>query len=92
MVRVAIAQYNTDGTFDASFGAGGKVATEFGGFGTGGNAFVLQEVGKIVVGGHIYNPDDENPGEVFLLVRYNTDGFIDNSFGTGGKVYINFWG
>jgi uncharacterized delta-60 repeat protein len=90
VLRIALARYNPDGTFDESFGVGGKVATEIGGFGSSGKAFALQDDGKIVVGGHVYGFNEENSGEDFLLVRYNTDGSLDNSFGTDGMVYIDF--
>lgn len=61
---------------DPSFGRGGKVTTE--GFGGDDSAMALQPDGKIVmVGGST---------DAFMLARYNTDGSLDSSFGTGGKV------
>ena len=84
----ALARYNTNGSLDTTFGSGGTVATDFGGFEFVGGA-AIETVGGIskivVVGGASFNgPDD------FALARYNLDGSLDASFGTGGKVTTNF--
>ena len=74
-----VARYNTDGSLDTSFGAGGKVVTLFyAGYASG---MAIQSDGKIVVAG-----SGIIGARNFLIVRYNTDGSLDNSFGTGGKV------
>jgi uncharacterized delta-60 repeat protein len=80
------ARFNANGTFDRSFGSGGKLRTHFeGGYGTGTRAFAaaLQPDGKIVAAGE-YHTDNGN--SQFALARYNTDGSLDQTFGTGGKV------
>jgi uncharacterized delta-60 repeat protein len=46
----------------------------------------LQPDGKIVVTGY-HGPFSSRQ---FLTVRCNTDGSLDNTFGTNGKVYTNF--
>src|SRR6185369_5396991 len=83
----ALARYNTDGTLDGSFGAGGKVTTDF----TGGYDFatsvVVQPDGKILAGGNA----GMAPFAGFALVRYNSDGSLDATFGTGGKVATGFF-
>ena len=82
----AVARYNTDGTLDASFGSGGKVTTDFtGGFDIA-SFVVIQPDGKIVVAGTA----GVAPFANFGLARYNSDGTLDLSFGTGGKVTTNF--
>ena len=81
----AVARYNTDGTLDASFGNGGTVLTEFG-VSAQAYAMAVQPDGKIVVAGEA-NIDG---GDNFELVRYNSDGSLDESFGTGGKVSTDF--
>ncbi len=81
----AIARYNVDGSLDASFGTGGLVTTTFGGDDSG-NALVLQKDGKIVVAGR------GDPTFDFAVARYNADGSLDTSFGTGGLVTTNFGG
>src|SRR5438105_3682162 len=67
------------GQLDPTFGAGGKVLTDFSSTVMGpANALVLQPDGKIVVA-----------GGAFVLVRYNSDGNLDPNFGTAGKVTGN---
>lgn len=78
----ALVRYHTDGTLDASFGAGGKVTTDFGGDDVA-RAVLLQPDGKIVAVGFKIN-------ELFALARYNTDGSLDATFGAGGRVVTNF--
>jgi uncharacterized delta-60 repeat protein len=73
----ALARYNTDGSLDTTFGAGGKVVTPLGGDDKV-LGLVIQPDGKIVAAGHASTD--------FALVRYNTDGSLDRSFGKGGKV------
>jgi len=86
----ALARYNTDGTLDTTFGTGGKVTTDFtdirGTITTWGrsdsdnaNAVAIQSDGKIVAAGTAGVTD-------FALARYNTDGTLDTTFGTGGRV------
>ncbi len=83
-LNIAMARYNPDGSLDASFGTGGIVTTDLGGFEIG-NAVALQADGKIVVAGAA-------GGSGFALVRYNSDGSPDSTFGSGGVAAINFAG
>ncbi|MFN9367078.1 MAG: delta-60 repeat domain-containing protein, partial [Planctomycetota bacterium] len=79
---VALVRYNADGSLDTSFGSGGMVTTAIGTSSDQGYSVTVQADGKIVVGGYarIGSTDD------FALVRYNADGSLDTSFGTGGMV------
>jgi len=71
------------GDIDPSFGQGGKVVTDLSGpYGDSLTAMAIQTDGKIIVAGATYPSLDWG----FALVRYNTDGSLDSSFGTGGKV------
>ena len=86
----AVVRYNTDGSLDTnsdadpliSFGTDGIVTTDIGSGSDGANSVVLQNDGKILVAGY------SNGGvtDDFAVVRYNTDGTLDSSFGTAGKV------
>jgi len=70
------------GDLDPSFGTGGQVVTPiFSGY-DGASALVVQPDGKLVAAGHAYNANNNT----FALVRYNPDGSLDPSFGTGGKA------
>lgn len=71
------------GTLDASFGTGGKVVTAFAGGQAKAYGVAVQPDGKIVVAGFASN---SVTGKDFALVRYNTDGSLDNTFGTNGVV------
>jgi len=69
---------------DPSFGNAGKVVTSFpGGLDTAAGVAV-QTDGKIVVAG--------SSGTDFAITRYNTDGSLDATFGTGGRVHTDFNG
>ena len=78
----AVMRYNSDGSLDAGFGAGGIVTTAFGGLADVGKGITLQADGKILVTGLSHNGTDYD----FALVRYNSNGSLDGSFGAGGKV------
>jgi uncharacterized delta-60 repeat protein/LPXTG-motif cell wall-anchored protein len=80
----AVLRYNTNGTLDNAFGTGGKVTT----FIESSEAYsvMLQADGKILVSGVSYN----NSTSYFAVARYNTNGTLDNTFGTGGKVTTDF--
>ncbi len=79
----AVARYSTDGSLDTSFGSGGKVTTAIGSSTDNGTAVAIQPDGKIIVAGSTFITGSGND---FALVRYNTDGTLDPSFGSGGKV------
>ncbi len=82
-----LARYNTDGSLDTSFGAGGKVTTAIGS-NSAGRGLALQPDGKIVVSGYTYTGSTD----LFALARYKADGSLDSSFGTGGTVTTAFAG
>ena len=85
-VGFAMARYNPNGSLDASFGAGGKVTTDFNGAG----GIALQDDGKIVAVGSA-------PGfggySDLALARYNANGSLDTSFGQQGTQITDAdWG
>jgi len=82
---IALARYNSDGSPDTSFDGDGVVTTSISGSGVGIYSMAVQNNGKIVIGG--YNTDSNQD---FLLVRYNSDGSLDTSFDTDGKVITAF--
>lgn len=89
-INFTVVRYNTDGSLDASFGTGGIVTTDFG-FGNHDLAtdVVVQPDGKIVVVGYSYYINQEQYYD-FSLARYNPNGSLDGTFGTGGKQNTNF--
>ncbi len=79
---LTVARYNTDGSLDASFGSAGVVITAVGNdpyF----EKVILQADGKIVAVGSTKTGNDPRSA---ALVRYNTDGSLDQGFGNGGMV------
>lgn len=71
------------GSLDPTFDTDGKLTTKIGdGTADFAQAIAIQPDGKIVAAGASY----DNGGRSAALVRYNTDGTLDTSFGVGGKV------
>jgi uncharacterized delta-60 repeat protein len=64
----------------------GYVTTDFGSGDDYGHAVAIQTDGKIVVAGNTHNGIDTD----FGVVRYNSDGSLDTTFGSDGKVTTNF--
>ncbi len=77
----ALTRHNTNGLLDANFGTEGIVTTAIGNFQDIAYSVAIQSDGKIVAAGENYNGSKD-----FALVRYNTDGSRDASFGTDGIV------
>ena len=84
-----LARYNPDGSLDTSFGNGGSLAIDFFGGDDRALAVALQPDGKIVVAGHATT---QSGGLDFALARVNSNGTIDTSFGSGGKITDDFHG
>lgn len=78
----AVVRYNSNGSLDSTFGVNGKVATDFNNSDDQGYGMKLQSDGKIVVAG----TSSANGNYAFAIARYNTDGTLDNNFGTNGKT------
>jgi uncharacterized delta-60 repeat protein len=86
-----VARYNSNGTLDASFGTGGKTTTDFAGFDDVPSVIALQGDGKIVVVGRTSVSSASDTFD-FALARYSSNGTLDTSFGTSGKVTTDFAG
>jgi len=87
--QFALVRYNADGSLDTSFGGTGKILSNITRQSTDA-AFrtSLQADGKIVVAGTTTARGTSNVD--LFLVRYNSNGSLDTSFGTGGKVTAHF--
>jgi uncharacterized delta-60 repeat protein len=82
----AVRRYNPDGSRDTTFGSDGNVLTDFFNQGAWARAVVIQPDGKIVVAGWAFK--DLSLG--FALARYQTDGTLDTSFDSDGRLTTNF--
>jgi uncharacterized delta-60 repeat protein len=80
----ALARYNADGTPDSTFGQSGQVVTPLPNSGGGANALAIQADGKVVAAGGIERAGGGQ--SQFGLLRYNTDGSLDTTFGNHGIV------
>lgn len=81
-----LARFNADGTPDTSFDADGKVTTDMvSGEQEEALGVAIQVDGKIVVVGNTGTPGPGGPSN-FAVARYNTNGSLDTSFGSGGKI------
>lgn len=79
--RFVLARLNSDGSLDGSFGTGGIAKYNFTVAGTG-RKHVIQKDGKIIMCGS----STIDSKDAFALVRFQENGSIDTSFGTGGVV------
>ncbi|MEZ4752460.1 MAG: hypothetical protein R3B54_18065 [Bdellovibrionota bacterium] len=86
----AIARYRTNGTLDTTFGTGGLVNVDF-------NGDLDQAYGvahdfnqRIVVAGFRENGGTNSRDAA--IIRLNTNGTLDTSFGTGGRVTLDVSG
>jgi uncharacterized delta-60 repeat protein len=85
-IDFALARYNSDGSLDTAFGSGGKVVTDIGNTDNASFALAIQQDGKLVAAGSSFNGVNDD----FAVVRYNSNGTLDDTFGTGGIVATNF--
>ena len=79
----SLIQLNADGSLDLSFGVGGKVLTTDATVSGNVYAMCLDPAGRIVVAGSNSTSDSNT----FFTSRYNSDGFLDTTFGGTGAVY-----
>ena len=82
-VDFALARYNPDGSLDTIFNGTGKVITAIVTTYDAANSVAIQSDGKIVAAGTANIGGNEF---AFALARYNTNGTLDTSFGSGGLV------
>src|SRR5206468_2470288 len=82
--ELALVRYSSDGSLDTSFGTGGKVLTYLGTSEEHATRVVIQPDGKILVAG-TSSENGVSPTDL-VLVRYNSDGSLDTSFGNGAAL------
>jgi len=77
------------GGLDVSFGSGGVVVTDVSGISVNGEEdLITQPDGKILVVGNTRIQGNNNTD--ITLIRYNTDGSLDPTFGNAGIVITDF--
>jgi uncharacterized delta-60 repeat protein len=78
----SLVRYNSDGSLDTAFDGDGKVVSDIGPSDSF-SQITLQTDGKIVAMG---TSEVGSNNSDFAVLRYNTNGSLDASFGIGGKV------
>lgn len=78
--------FSQSGSLDIGFGNNGFVRTDIDSSMDNANAMVIQPDKKIILVGDSYMDDGMNTE--FTIVRYNSYGSLDSSFGVFGKVII----
>ena len=87
----ALVRYNVDGTLDSGFGQAGKTLTTAGvgsSWDAGAYSITVQPDGNILVAGTSWNGTNYD----FAVLRYDTQGNLDASFGVNGQVNTDFGG
>lgn len=88
----AVLRYKANGSLDTTFDGDGIVTTQIGTNSDVANAVAVLPNGKIVAAGSSFGQTSGIPGaytssgDRFALVKYNSDGSLDTSFGQGGKA------
>ena len=80
---IALARYNSDGSPDPTLDGDGRVIISFA---TSPMSAALQTDGKIVVTGLYFNGTNWD----FGIARFNSDGSLDGTFGSGGLAFTDF--
>lgn len=81
--KFAIVRYNTNGTLDRNFGKQGIIITQIGTANSQAFSVMVQPDGKIIAVGTTNSKETDKD---IALVRYNTDGSLDATFGMNGIV------
>jgi uncharacterized delta-60 repeat protein len=77
----AAVRYHTNGSLDMSFDGDGKATTAIASGDDDAASVAIQPDGKIILAG-----TGTFTGPRFAMIRYNTNGTLDNSFGSFGRV------
>ena|ERR1700733_3648526 len=81
-IQLTLSRYTTAGILDTSFGINGIVVTPIQ-FANNGYSVAIQPSNNFIVAGGY---STASTGREFTLVRYNTAGVLDTTFGSGGVV------
>jgi len=82
----ALIRCSQNGILDNTFGSSGIVITDLGNNSENAYSLAIQNDGKILLGGYTNNTSSNDD---FALVRYNSNGSLDNTFGNAGVAINN---
>ena len=80
---IGLVRFTSAGELDTTFGTNGITVTTFAGIAFDPFGFAVQKNGDILIGGGATTTSGLNK---FGLARYNSNGFLDKTFGTKGLV------
>lgn len=80
-----VARLTAGGVIDSNFGVDGTAIAAVGGLSDMANALSIQTDGKILAAGITYSSENN----WFSVARYTTNGQLDDSFGSGGRVLLS---
>jgi len=83
----AVLRFTADGVLDTTFGTNGVVLTDFGTNTDQAMAMAVMPDGRIVVSGQTLS-DDLTVADM-AFARYNSDGSLDTTFGSGGRATVD---
>lgn len=87
---LVIVRFTSFGALDTTFGTNGMTVVSFDNTDDKGYSLVLQPDQKILAGG--YTARSNGSKVDYALARFDSNGFLDNTFGNGGKVTVDFQG
>lgn len=82
---ISIIKYNLDGSLDSLFGVNGRAFADFN-WHDESLSIAIQKDGKILLCGYTYEKIDNKSA---AIVRFNSDGIVDSTFGKDGTVLHN---
>jgi uncharacterized delta-60 repeat protein len=86
-----VARLRGDGSLDTSFGAGGVSTLEFAGLHATAASLTVAPDGRILIAG-IAGSGVPPYNNSFAVARFDSEGFPDGSFGSGGRVVVDIGG
>lgn len=84
--EMTLLRYNSDGSLDTTFSSDGIATINFAPNNESANSVAIQSDGKIITAGYA----DLGGQVVFALIRLNSNGALDTTFDSDGKVSTSF--
>jgi len=89
---IAVTRLLSDGSLDEAFGAGWVTASIATGTDDDPYATTIDSLGRIVVVGSSVSATDESDDDDIAIMRFTSEGVVDSTFGTNGRVVTDIQG
>jgi uncharacterized delta-60 repeat protein len=83
---IALARFNANGALDTTFGDSGWVTLDLGSDAEAATGLIRQSSGNLVIAGY----SNASGTDRMVFARFNSDGLLDPTFGTGGTTWIDY--